>query len=290
MLAMALPVMVTITAGAVASIVSPAAVSWRCPPIVAGRLTSPLCMTQPYANGHTAPSVGNDDILTTITPVVDAPPPSEQITLDAGVLDSTAPAAEPEAETLEDPSRPPISMFDVDAATVALLAKQDITHFTPVKAQSFDLLRSGRDMLARSRTGTGKTLAFSLPLIQRLAAESEGERRERGRPPRMLVLAPTRELAKQVGEVIERLAAPHGLFVTTFTGGTPYPPQQRALRGGIDVLIGTPGRLIDHLEGGELDLSNLQAVVLDEADEMLNMGFKDDVRHHTPLAAKAYLT
>ena len=180
-----------------------------------------------------------------------------------------------------DPDRPPISMFNVDAETVADLASQGIENFTPIQAQSYDLLRSGRDMLARSRTGTGKTLAFSLPIVQRLAASSDwadgSGRPERGRLPRMLVLAPTRELAKQVGTVIEGLGKHHRLYTAVFTGGTPCPPQQRALRNGIDVLVGTPGRIIDHLQSGELDLSGLEAVVLDEADEMLNMGFKDDV-------------
>ena len=165
-------------------------------------------------------------------------------------------AAEPDY----DPEQPPISMFDVDAQTVSNLAAKGITHFTPIQAQSFDLLRSGKDMLGRSRTGTGKTLAFSLPLVQKLAAENaEGgdAGSYRGRPPRMLVLAPTRELAKQVGDVINSLCRPHRLMTATFTGGTPYPPQQRALRNGIDILIGTPGRIIDHLENGELDLTRL---------------------------------
>lgn len=175
---------------------------------------------------------------------------------------------------VDDPDRPPISMFNVDERTVALLAEKGINNFTPIQAKSYDMLRAGRDMLGRSRTGTGKTLAFSLPLVQRLAEEQRNERPERGRLARMIVLAPTRELAKQVGEVISMLGQPHRLQVHVFVGGTPYPPQQRALRNGIDVLVGTPGRIIDHLTNGDLDLSNVASVVLDEADEMLNM-----VRH-----------
>merc|ERR1719201_3349772 len=120
--------MLTLTASALASIAAPVAARWRCPPIAAGRLASPLCMTQPYVNGHAAPSVSSGDILTTITPI-DAPLPAEQIDLDAtGAMDAvSATPAEPAAEELEDPSQPPISMFDVDAATVALLAEQGIT-------------------------------------------------------------------------------------------------------------------------------------------------------------------
>ena len=184
---------------------------------------------------------------------------------------------DPHAAPRDDPERPPIAMFNVDETTVSLLAEKGINNFTPIQAQSYDMLRAGRDMLGRSRTGTGKTLAFALPLVQRLAEEQRHERPERGRLPRMIVLAPTRELAKQVGEVIGMLGQPHRMQVHVFVGGTPYPPQQRALNNGIDVLVGTPGRIIDHLTNGDLDLSNVASVVLDEADEMLNMGFKDDV-------------
>mmetsp|Transcript_39729 Transcript_39729/g.125441 ORF Transcript_39729/g.125441 Transcript_39729/m.125441 type:complete len:461 (+) Transcript_39729:41-1423(+) len=183
-----------------------------------------------------------------------------------------------EEEEEYDPERPPIASFDVGAATVAVLAAKGITHFTPIQAKSFSLLKGGADMLGRSRTGTGKTLAFALPLITALAELQEpGERLPRGRTPRMVVLAPTRELARQVSEVCSMLAAPHRLRTVLFHGGVPYPPQQRALRDGVDVLIGTPGRVIDHLSEGALDLSGVRFAVLDEADEMLNMGFKDDV-------------
>ena len=218
-------------------------------------------------------------------PPLDLVPVKEALAEEANELAAAAAAPEPldldpnaaPAISADDPDRPPIAMFDVDETTVSLLSAKGIDNFTPIQAQSYDMLRAGHDMLGRSRTGTGKTLAFSLPLVQKLAEEQRQERPERGRRPRMLVLAPTRELAKQVGEVISMLGRPHRMEVHTFTGGTPYPPQQRALRNGIDVLVGTPGRIIDHLNNGELDLTNLGHVVLDEADEMLNMGFKEDV-------------
>ena len=181
-----------------------------------------------------------------------------------------------------DPDRPPIESFGLTDRVVATLKDKGITHFTPIQARSYELLKEGSDMLGRSRTGTGKTLAFSLPLIEKLAAE---EPRGRGRPPRMLVLAPTRELAKQVAGTLEYLGKCYGLEVATFHGGVAYPPQQRALRNGIDVLVGTPGRIIDHLSEGKLDLSEVGYAVLDEADEMLNMGFKEDVE--TILQARA---
>merc|ERR1719162_317415 len=107
--------------------------------------------------------------------------------------------------------------------------------------------------------------------------ESRAGPKERGRKAAILVLAPTRELARQVAETFELLAQPDRLSVAVFHGGTPYGPQQRALCDGLDVIVGTPGRIIDHLQNGDLDLSEVAHVVLDEADEMLNMGFKDDV-------------
>ena len=132
-----------------------------------------------------------------------------------------------------DPQRPAVSLFNIDKQTVELLASTGITHFTPIQAQSYDMLLAGQDVLGRSRTGTGKTLAFALPLVQQLAAEArEGRRAERGRTPRCIVIAPTRELAKQVAGTFDMLARPHRLSVATFHGGVPYPPQQRALSSG----------------------------------------------------------
>ena len=194
-------------------------------------------------------------------------------------LDAAAPeleeAAEDNLEALRQLDEPPISAFGIDQRIVDLLAGQGITNFTPIQAKSYKLLAEGADILGRSRTGTGKTLAFCLPLIARLVAE--GRPLKRGRPTRMVVLAPTRELARQVAEVAAELGAVHGLRVELFHGGVPYPPQRRVLRDGLDVLVGTPGRIIDHLQNGELDLSGVHYAVLDEADEMLNMGFKEDV-------------
>ena len=175
-----------------------------------------------------------------------------------------------------------IANSDVDPRMVELLAAKGIVKFTPIQIQSYALLRRGADMLGRSQTGTGKTLAFALPMMQRVQDSRAGPK-ERGRKTAILVLAPTRELARQVAETFEMLARPDGLSVSVFHGGTPYGPQQRALRDGLDVIVGTPGRIIDHLQNGDLDLSEVQHVVLDEADEMLNMGFKDDVE--TMLAA-----
>eukprot|EP01147_Barroeca_monosierra_P003166 gene3166-5909_t len=131
----------------------------------------------------------------------------------------------------------------------------------------------GTDVFGKARTGTGKTLSFTLPVVERLLAEQIHQRR--GRQPRVLVMAPTRELAIQVGREFEKIGP--SLASTTVYGGTDYEPQRRAMRDGLDAIIGTPGRLLDHLESGNLSLSGLQYLVLDEADRMLEVGFVEAI-------------
>jgi superfamily II DNA/RNA helicase len=173
----------------------------------------------------------------------------------------------------------------LNPAIIDVLSSRGITHFTPVQAEAFAPVLARRDVIGRSRTGTGKTLAFGLPSITRLldfmAAngkrdQNSGQMR-RGRTPSMLVLCPTRELARQVSDELAAVAKPVGLFVEVFHGGVSYDPQARALRTGVDIIVGTPGRIIDHLNRGNMDLTECDIVVLDEADEMLNMGFSEDV-------------
>src|SRR5690554_4855035 len=131
-------------------------------------------------------------------------------------------------------------------------------------------LLAGRDVLGQAQTGTGKTAAFALPAMARLDPAA--------RKPQVLVLAPTRELAIQVAEAFQTYAAfLPGFQVLPIYGGQGYGPQLQALRRGVQVIVGTPGRVIDHMEKGSLDLSELRMLVLDEADEMLRMGFIDDV-------------
>ncbi|MCX7514856.1 DEAD/DEAH box helicase [Frateuria hangzhouensis] len=141
---------------------------------------------------------------------------------------------------------------------------------SPIQAATIPPLLEGRDVLGQAQTGTGKTAAFALPILSRLEA--------RPGKPQALVLAPTRELAIQVAEAFQRYAA-HipGFQVLPIYGGQSYGPQLHALRRGVHVVVGTPGRVIDHLDKGTLDLSELKYLVLDEADEMLRMGFIDDV-------------
>jgi len=141
---------------------------------------------------------------------------------------------------------------------------------SPIQAATIPALLSGRDVLGTAQTGTGKTAAFALPVLSRLDLARH--------KPQALVLAPTRELAIQVAEAFQRYAVKlPGFHVLPIYGGQGYGPQLQALRRGVHVVVGTPGRVIDHLERGSLDLSGLTTLVLDEADEMLRMGFIDDV-------------
>ena len=141
---------------------------------------------------------------------------------------------------------------------------------SPIQAETIPALLAGRDLVGQAQTGTGKTAAFALPILARRAASAP--------KPSALVLAPTRELAIQVAEAFHRYAAKvPGFHVLPIYGGQAYGPQLAGLRRGADVVVGTPGRVIDHLNKGTLDLSALSTLVLDEADEMLRMGFIDDV-------------
>ena len=143
---------------------------------------------------------------------------------------------------------------------------------SPIQAAMIPHITQGRDVLGQAQTGTGKTAAFALPLLSRL------DLNVRAGKPQVLVLAPTRELAIQVAEAFQKYAENMpGFHVLPIYGGQSYGPQLSALRRGVHVVVGTPGRVIDHLEKNSLDLSELKTLVLDEADEMLRMGFIDDV-------------
>ena len=141
---------------------------------------------------------------------------------------------------------------------------------SPIQAETIPVLLAGRDMVGQARTGTGKTAAFALPVLSRIEVR-------RG-PPQCLVLVPTRELAIQVSEAFQRYAsAIPGFHVLPLYGGQSYGPQFASLKRGAHVVVGTPGRVMDHLKRGTLDLGTVRTIVLDEADEMLQMGFVDDI-------------
>ena len=149
---------------------------------------------------------------------------------------------------------------------------------TPVQAQAIPLVLQGRDLMAGAQTGTGKTAAFALPLLQRLAAHANTSASPARHPIRALVLTPTRELAMQVEESVRTYGKYVPLRSTTIFGGVNINPQTAALRKGVEILVATPGRLLDHHQQGNLNFAQLQILVLDEADRMLDMGFIRDIR------------
>jgi ATP-dependent RNA helicase DeaD len=159
--------------------------------------------------------------------------------------------------------------FALDPRLLATLTEIGFTTPTPIQDAAIPALLEGRDVVGGARTGSGKTAAFGLPLLQRLGQRTKG--------PRAIVLCPTRELALQVQGDLEIFAKPLGVRTLAVYGGAPYRPQFVALKSGVDVVVGTPGRVIDHLERGSLALEDVRMVVLDEADEMLRMGFLDAV-------------
>ena len=155
---------------------------------------------------------------------------------------------------------------------------------TPVQQKAIPLILEGRDILAGAQTGTGKTASFTLPLLQRLAENSDPH--QKPRRVRALILAPTRELAAQVYESVVNYGKYLPLHVEAVVGGASIGVQTRNLRSGCDIVVATPGRLIDHVQQRNINLSNVEILVLDEADRMLDMGFMPDVRQIMSLLPK----
>jgi len=181
---------------------------------------------------------------------------------------------------MSDSENPTLSFADLGLAPAILDALKDVGYEipSPIQAESIPALLKGDDILGQAQTGTGKTAAFALPLLNRVDPNLH--------QPQLLILAPTRELAIQVAEACEQYSRYlSGVRTLSIYGGQAYDTQLRALRKGVQVVIGTPGRVMDHIRRGTLVLDKLQALVLDEADEMLRMGFIDDVEwilQHTP--------
>ena len=146
---------------------------------------------------------------------------------------------------------------------------------SPIQEQSIPSLLSGRDMLGCAQTGTGKTAAFSLPILQHL---QKNHRTPKAGKPRVLILAPTRELAAQIGESIAKYGKHTQITHTVIFGGVGQNPQIKAMRRGVDILVATPGRLLDLMNAGHIHLSEIEIFVLDEADRMLDMGFIHDIK------------
>ncbi|CAK9238297.1 unnamed protein product [Sphagnum jensenii] len=170
-----------------------------------------------------------------------------------------------------------VSNFGISDVLREKLKSKGIESLFPIQAQTFDAVFSGNDLVGRARTGQGKTLAFVLPILESLTKTGQAQRQQRGRAPSVIVLAPTRELAKQVHADFEFYGNAVGLSTVCVYGGAPYGGQENAMRKGVDIVVGTPGRVKDFFERGTLNVKTLKFRVLDEADEMLNMGFVDDV-------------
>jgi ATP-dependent RNA helicase RhlE len=161
----------------------------------------------------------------------------------------------------------------LSAELLRAVAAQGYERPTPIQAQAIPAVLAGRDVLAGAQTGTGKTAAFTLPMLQQLAAQ-----RSRRRLPRALVLTPTRELAAQVAQSVRDYGQNLPLRAMQIFGGVGMGPQVEQLRRGVDIVVATPGRLLDHAGQGSIDLSAVELLVLDEADRMLDMGFIHDIR------------
>ncbi|MTW19485.1 DEAD/DEAH box helicase [Allochromatium palmeri] len=165
------------------------------------------------------------------------------------------------------------SALGLSAELLRAIAAQGYTQPTPIQSKAIPAILARRDVLAAAQTGTGKTAAFTLPMLHRLSQSNP-----RQRTPRALVLTPTRELAAQVGESVSTYGQHLPLRALQIFGGVGLGPQTTALRRGVDILVATPGRLLDHIGQGNVDLSAIEFFVLDEADRMLDMGFIHDIR------------
>ncbi|NEM91933.1 DEAD/DEAH box helicase [Galbitalea soli] len=148
----------------------------------------------------------------------------------------------------------------------------------PIQAATIPDVLAGKNVLGRGKTGSGKTIAFGAPLVERLMENNGGKNRQMGRKPRALILAPTRELALQIDRTVQPIARSVGLFTTQIYGGVPQYRQVSALQRGVDIIVGTPGRIEDLIEQGRLDLSDITITVLDEADHMCDLGFLEPVQ------------
>nr|XP_048715116.1 nucleolar RNA helicase 2-like isoform X2 [Caretta caretta] len=218
----------------------------------------------------------------------------KSLSMNNGIVHSKAQCNSSEASSAEyDSDQEPVKLteeekegafsnFSISKETAELLKARGVKYLFSVQAKTFQPIYDGKDVIAQARTGTGKTFSFAVPLIEKLQGDTL--ERKRGRIPKVLVLAPTRELAIQVARDFKDVTKK--LTVACFYGGTPYNGQIEHIKNGIDILVGTPGRIKDHLQNGKLDVSNVKHVVLDEVDQMLDMGFAEQVEEILAFAYK----
>lgn len=196
--------------------------------------------------------------------------PVIEILTDTPLADNATSDSEPQTSV---ESENGFASLGLSHALLKSLSDSGYTQPTPIQAQAIPPAMAGRDLLLSAQTGSGKTAAFVLPILD-LIAQSQSK----SRAVRALILTPTRELAQQVSDSIRRYGSHmRDLYCIPLVGGAPYTGQIRALKKGVQIIIATPGRLLDHMNDGRIDLSNLSVLVLDEADRMLDMGFSDDI-------------
>ena len=185
-----------------------------------------------------------------------------------------------QAEAIQATDVDGVSFGDLGLGDNIVRALADLGAAAPfaIQAATIPEIIAGRDMLARGRTGSGKTIAFGAPMVENVLRAQAGQRREFGRKPKALILAPTRELALQIDRTIQPIARSVGLFTTQIYGGVPQARQVGALKKGVDIIIGTPGRIEDLINQGRLDLSEVQVAIIDEADHMCELGFLEPVQ------------
>ena len=183
------------------------------------------------------------------------------------------------SSSVQSDQNPSFGDFGVKQEIVDALVAAGITHPFPIQAMTLPVAMQGHDIIGQAKTGTGKTLGFGVPLLHRVVAPGEDGYEDLKHPgkPQALVVLPTRELAVQVAGDLATASAKRSVRVIQLYGGRAYEPQIETLRTGVDVVVGTPGRMIDLVKQGHLDLSHVKCVVLDEADEMLDLGFLPDV-------------
>ncbi len=174
----------------------------------------------------------------------------------------------------------------MSAEILRALTDQGYVHPTPIQAEAIPVVLQGRDVMGAAQTGTGKTAGFSLPIIQLLSAHANASASPARHPVRALILTPTRELADQVADNVKAYSRHTGLRATVIFGGVDIAPQTAALRSGVEIVIATPGRLLDHVQQKTLNLSQVQMLVMDEADRMLDMGFLPDLQRIINLLPK----
>jgi len=193
-------------------------------------------------------------------------------------------SVEPAAEA---PAQVRFSDFGLSQDILRALTDQGYTHPTPIQAQAIPIVLQGRDVMGAAQTGTGKTASFSLPIIQNLLPSANSSMSPARHPVRALVLTPTRELAVQVAENVAAYSKHTPLRSTVVFGGMDMKPQTEILRRGVEIVIATPGRLLDHVEQKNISLAQVQMLVMDEADRMLDMGFLPDLQRIINMLPKA---